>query len=112
MAIIIAGESSMSRPTLSTEDVAKAQPIYVPKQNFMLAYRPHHFVDQHGRSYYLHQPATAIINGDSSYVGWHRYNDNHLGAFTLRLQSLRCRNLKCITSAARLYESLLYLKKY
>lgn len=63
----------MSRPTLSTEDVAKAQPIYVPKQNFMLAYRPHHFVDQHGRSYYLHQPATAIINGNSSYVGWHRY---------------------------------------
>ncbi|KAL4119102.1 hypothetical protein QTP88_011959 [Uroleucon formosanum] len=65
------GESSMSRPTLSTEDVAKVQPIYVPKQNFMLAYRPHHFIDQHGRSYYLHQPATAIINGDSSYVGWH-----------------------------------------
>lgn len=68
----ITGESSMSRPTLSTEDVAKVQPIYVPKQNFMLAYRPHHFIDQHGRSYYLHQPATAIINGDSSYVGWHR----------------------------------------
>lgn len=68
----VTGESSMSRPTLSTEDVAKAQPIYVPKQNFMLAYRPHHFVDQHGRSYYLHQPTTAIINGDSSH-GWHRY---------------------------------------
>uniref|UniRef100_A0A2S2QTM7 General receptor for phosphoinositides 1-associated scaffold protein n=1 Tax=Sipha flava TaxID=143950 RepID=A0A2S2QTM7_9HEMI len=66
------GESSMSRPTLSTEDVAKVQQIYVPKQNFMLAYRPHHFIDQHGRSYYLHQPTTAIINGDSSYVGWHR----------------------------------------
>ncbi|XP_050423066.1 uncharacterized protein LOC126834897 isoform X1 [Adelges cooleyi] len=65
------GDSPMSRPTLSTEDVAKPQPIYVPKQNFMLAYRPQHFVDQHGRSYYLHQPATAIINGDSNYVGWH-----------------------------------------
>ncbi|VVC26171.1 Hypothetical protein CINCED_3A016492 [Cinara cedri] len=73
------GESSMSRPTLSTEDVAKAQPIYVPKQNFMLAYRPHHFIDQHGRSYYLHQPATAIINGDSSYVGWHSSNRPHGG---------------------------------
>ncbi|XP_026811324.1 filaggrin-like isoform X1 [Rhopalosiphum maidis] len=71
------GESSMSRPTLSTEDVAKAQPIYVPKQNFMLAYRPHHFIDQHGRSYYLHQPATAIINGDSSYVGWQSNRSNN-----------------------------------
>ncbi|XP_025424270.1 filaggrin isoform X2 [Sipha flava] len=71
------GESSMSRPTLSTEDVAKVQQIYVPKQNFMLAYRPHHFIDQHGRSYYLHQPTTAIINGDSSYVGWHSNNPNY-----------------------------------
>lgn len=63
----------MSRPTLSTENVTKPQPIYVPKQNFMLAYQPHHFVDQHGRSYYLHQPTTAIINGSkSNYVGWHR----------------------------------------
>lgn len=63
----------MSRPTLSTEDVANAQPIYVPKKSCIMAYKPHHFVDQHGRSYYLHQPTTAIINGSkSNHVGWHK----------------------------------------
>ncbi|XP_050542783.1 uncharacterized protein LOC126906298 isoform X2 [Daktulosphaira vitifoliae] len=70
------GDSSIPRPTLSTENIAKPQPIYVPKPNFVLAYRPQHFVDQHGRSYYLHQPATAIISSGSNYVGWHSNHSN------------------------------------
>lgn len=58
------------RPTVSTEDVARATPPPGFGPPLVLAYRPYHYVDQQGRAYVI-QPAP---NSSSEYLAaWPRY---------------------------------------
>lgn len=67
------GDILYCRPTVSTEDVARAQPhqpVYPPPP-FLLAYHQYHqYIDQHGRAYFLHPTATPSSSGEYLVTSW------------------------------------------
>ncbi|XP_046675534.1 uncharacterized protein LOC124364241 isoform X2 [Homalodisca vitripennis] len=64
------GEVPYCRPTVSTEDVARAQshvPVYPTPNQLLLAYQ---YIDAHGRAYFIHPTATPSSSGEYLVSSW------------------------------------------
>ncbi|XP_054275736.1 uncharacterized protein LOC128994927 isoform X1 [Macrosteles quadrilineatus] len=61
------GESPYCRPTVSTEDVARAAPVYPTPNQLLLAYQ---YIDAHGRAYFIHPTATPSSSGEYLVSSW------------------------------------------
>lgn len=66
-------EAPYCRPTVSTEDVARA-PVYPTPNQLLLAYQ---YIDAHGRAYFIHPTATPSRSGEYLVSSWQRYYCQH-----------------------------------